>query len=235
MLTLNSKPLMSFDGEGPIASNQFSGTAFVISQDGKLMTNRHVAQPWDSDPSLESMSRIGVEPVIERFIGYLPGIVEPFNVSLEKVSAVADLAMLSCSDITGNIAHIPIAERLPGPGDEVYVLGYPTGLRALVARSSPQFIDRIGAEALDFWSIAAALAEQDLIHPLASRGIVGQVSADVVAYDADTTRGGSGGPVLNSVGELVAVNVAILPEYGGSNLGVPLREVNRLLQAGSIE
>ena len=76
----------------------------------------------------------------------------------------------------------------------MFVLGYPTGLRALVARSSQRFIEKITAEELDFWSIAQALAEQDLIHPLASRGIVGQVSLDAIAYDADTTRGGSGGP-----------------------------------------
>ena len=235
LLTLDGKPLMSFDGEGPIASNQFSGTAFVISPDGRLVTNQHVAQPWEGDPAIESMSRVGVEPVIERFIGYLPGIEVPFNVRLEEVSSEADLAMLSCSDVTGTVAHIPIAARPPAPGDEVYVLGYPTGLRALVARSSPQFIERVSNEELDFWSIAAALAEQDLVRPLASRGIVGQVSADAIAYDADTTRGGSGGPVLNSAGELVAVNVAIIPEYGGSNLGVPVAALNRLLQEADQE
>ena len=64
---------------------------------------------------------------------------------------------------------------------------------------------------------------------MASRGIVGQVSIDAIAYDADTTKGGSGGPVLTSEGELVAVNAAILPEYGGSNLGVPLAEITKLM------
>lgn len=235
ILTLDGKPLLSFDGEGPVASNQFSGTAFVISDTGQLMTNRHVAEPWSDDPAIAAMSKAGIEPVIEKFVGYLPGIAAPFDVVLEKVSDEADLAMLSCSDITGAIPHIPIAGQPPDPGDEVFVLGYPTGLRALVARSSPRFIERIGIEKLDFWSIAGALAELDLVHPLASRGIVGQVSADAIAYDADTTKGGSGGPVLNLAGELVAVNVAILPEYGGSNLGVPVGEVNRFLYESAPE
>ena len=57
------------------------------------------------------------------------------------------------------------------------------------------------------------------------------MSVDAIAYDADTTKGGSGGPVLNSARELMAVNAVILPEYGGSNLGVPLNEVNRLLSS----
>jgi len=229
VMTLDGKPVMSFDGEGPVASNQFSGTAFVISASGLLMTNRHVAMPWSEDPALAVMQSNNIEPALEKFIGYLPGIKEAFDVSQKALSNEADLAILKCSGVTGDIPHIRIAEHQPGPGDEVFVLGYPTGLRALVARSSPHFIDRITAEKLDFWSIAQALAEQDLIHPLASRGIVGQVSTDAIAYDADTTKGGSGGPVLTSEGKLVAVNAAILPEYGGSNLGVPLAEINKLL------
>lgn len=231
ILTLDGRPVMSFDGDGPIASNQFSGTAFVVSASGRLMTNRHVAQPWSDDPALDVMQGKGAEPVFEKFIGYLPGEENSFDVVQEKLSIDADLAVLRCSGVTGNISHIPIASQPPSPGDEVFVLGYPTGLRALVARSSKQFIDKITAEKLDFWSIARGLAERDLIHPLASRGIIGQVSVDAIAYDADTTRSGSGGPVLTIDGELVAVNAAILPEYGGSNLGVPLMEINKLLSS----
>ena len=235
ILTLDGRPVMSLEGEGPIASNQFSGTAFVISSSGRLMTNRHVARPGGNDPGLEVMQSNDIEPVFEKFIGYLPGIKDPFDVVQEKLSNDADLAILKCSGVTGQIPHIAIASRQPSPGDEVFVLGYPTGLRALVARSSQQFIDRITEEGLDFWSIAQALAEQNLIQPLASRGIVGQVSIDAIAYDADTTKGGSGGPVLTSSGELVAVNAAILPEYGGSNLGVPLAKINKLMLGLSAE
>jgi S1-C subfamily serine protease len=48
-------------------------------------------------------------------------------------------------------------------------------------------------------------------------------------YDAETTHGGSGGPVLDINGSVVAVNAAILPEYGGSNLGVPVARLRALL------
>ena len=50
-------------------------------------------------------------------------------------------------------------------------------------------------------------------------------------YDTDTTYGGSGGPVLGLDGNVVAVNAAILPEFGGSNLGVPASEARRLIEA----
>ena len=77
--------------------------------------------------------------------------------------------------------------------------------------------------------MAERLSESEFIRPLSSRGIVGQITAATVVYDADTTHGGSGGPVLDINGEVVAVNTAIIPEYGGSNFGVPVEHVRRLL------
>jgi S1-C subfamily serine protease len=81
-----------------------------------------------------------------------------------------------------------------------------------------------------FWRVAERLAHGGQIAPLASRGIVSQVSTEAVVYDAETTVGGSGGPVLSLKGEVLAVNAAILPEFGGSNLGVPARRATALLR-----
>ena len=44
----------------------------------------------------------------------------------------------------------------------------------------------------------------------------------------NTTHGGSGGPVIGLDGRVVAVNSAIIPEFTGSNLGVPAAEAMRL-------
>ncbi len=57
----------------------------------------------------------------------------------------------------------------------------------------------------------------------------------LIVYDADITRGGSSGPVLTSAGELVAVNAAIQPEYGGSNLGTFLAKITRLMRSLELE
>ena len=77
--------------------------------------------------------------------------------------------------------------------------------------------------------MARHLSEAGHIAPLATRGIVGQATLDKVVYDAETTHGGSGGPVLGLNGEVQAVNVAILTDFDGSNLGIPAAEARRLL------
>ena len=111
-------------------------------------------------------------------------------------------------------------------------MGYPTGLRSMLAQAGDAFLAELQlAKDTDFWSVATRLSNKGLISPLASRGIVGQTSQATIVYDAETTQGGSGGPVLNTNGEVIAVNTAILPEYGGSNLGVPAAKVQQLLRA----
>ncbi len=114
-------------------------------------------------------------------------------------------------------------------------MGYPTGLRSMLAQTGDAFIEKLQAgENLDFWAVAARLSEEQFIRPLASRGIIGQVTQATVVYDAETTHGGSGGPVLDINGNVIAVNAAIIPEYGGSNLGIPAEYARRLLEDAGV-
>lgn len=230
MISPRGQPLLTLEGDGPVAERQFTGTAFILTENGVLVTNRHVALPWEEDAGVEGLAQQGMEPVLIKFIGYLPDIKDPFVVKLIKASEDADLAVLQCSGVTGGLPHLKLSDTQPKPGDEVIVMGYPTGLRAMLAQTGNEFIQELQeSEDLDFWQIAVRLSEKKFIRPLASRGIVGQVAPAAVVYDAETTHGGSGGPVLDIFGNVIAVNAAIIPEYGGSNLGVPAARVRLLL------
>jgi serine protease Do len=44
-----------------------------------------------------------------------------------------------------------------------------------------------------------------------------------------TTSGGSGGPLFNAEGKVIAVNVAMLRDFGGSNFAIPVRYAKPLL------
>lgn len=226
----NGIPLLSLDGEGPVAERQFVGSGFVIGDNGILITNRHLGVPWEHDSNVTAYAGQELEPAMIKFLAYLPGIARAEGVKLIRTSAQADVAILRFESLKEPVSGLRLAEKMPVPGDEVIVMGYPTGMRSLLAQAGEAFIKELQlVKELDFWGIAARLAEAGRIVPLASRGIVGQASNDAIAYDAETTRGGSGGPVLDVNGAVVAVNSAILPEFGGSNLGVPVDKVRKLV------
>ncbi len=230
LFSYRGEPLLTLEGDGEFAERQFTGTAFVVSADGALLTNRHVAKPWEDDTSLEIMAEQGMEPVLIKFVGHLPYIDTSFPVRLLKASDESDLAILLCSDVVNNLPYLSLSEKPLKPGDEVIVMGYPTGLRSMLAQTGDTFLAELQEnENLDFWAVAERLSKSEFIRPLASRGIVGQLTTATVVYDADTTHGGSGGPVLDINGDVVAINTAIIPEYGGSNFGVPVAHARRLL------
>jgi S1-C subfamily serine protease len=221
---------LSLEGDGPVAERQFTGTGFAVGDGGVLVTNRHVALPWENDSNVEALAGQDLEPVMIKFVVYLPGKPSAGQVELLRASEDADLAVLLRKDEAERPPSLSLAGAPPEPGDEVIVMGYPTGLRSMLAQSGDAFIAEIQkTNDTGFWSVAARLAEGGHIAPLASRGIVGQVTQATIVYDAETTHGGSGGPVLDINGSVVAVNAAILPEYGGSNLGVPVARVRALL------
>ena len=220
-------PLTSLEGEGPVFEVQFTGSAWLASEDGLLVTNRHVAIPWSENEQIGPIFERGFEPRL-RLLGYLPDQAAPVELEFVVASREVDLAIVRAPALEGR-EPLPLAEENPSPGQAILVLGYPAGIEALLARSGAMFVDSLMQRRPDFWSVVSELSEAGFIHPLATRGIIGQVTRSTVAYDAETTRGGSGGPVMSLTGEVVAVTFAILAEFGGSNLGVPASEVARLL------
>ncbi|MFQ5742507.1 MAG: trypsin-like peptidase domain-containing protein [Acidobacteriota bacterium] len=225
---------VTLEGDGPAVELLYTGTGFVVTSDGRILTNRHVAMPWAFDENAQSIIRHGLQPVMRRLRGYLPQIVEPFDVELVSTSDRADVALLKCQLAPDGLVPLELTDVPPHPGDEVIVLGYPAGMQALLARTNAAFAKQIFAEGtIDFWGLAQRLAAGGYIAPLATQGIVGQVTPGSVVYDAETTHGGSGGPVIGLNGQVVAINAAIVPEFGGSNLGVPAGEALRLLAAST--
>jgi S1-C subfamily serine protease len=227
-------PVVTTDERAPILEAFFTGTAFAVGDDGSFITNRHLAEPWRFDEAAARVAQQGWVPVMRRLLAYLPGMPEPLTLRVVATSDSADLAVLR-PERARALASLPFADALPQPGEEVIVLGYPLGIRALVARADQRFVAELRRDSTaDFWRVAERLSRAGQVSPLASRGIVSQVSPAAVVYDAETTVGGSGGPVLSLRGEVLAVNAAILPEFGGSNLGVPARRaIDLLRQAGA--
>jgi len=223
----NGMPLTTLEGDGPVFEFQFTGSAWLATEDGLLITNRHVAIPWSANEQVRPLFEQGYRPVV-KLRGYLPDQAEPIQLEFVTASEEMDLAVVRAPDLVGR-EPLELAEANPSPGQPILVLGYPAGIDALLARSGAMFVDSLMQRRPDFWTVVQRLSEAGFIRPLATQGIVGQVTPSTIAYDAETTRGGSGGPVLSLDGQVVAVTFAIMADFGGSNLGVPVEEVSRLL------
>jgi S1-C subfamily serine protease len=231
--TNGDPPPVTLETPGPVFEVRYTGTGFIASSNGLILTNRHVAVPWEFDEAAADIIARGFTPVMRRFIAYVPGVAQPFEVQTVRVSDEADLALLRGSAAADSIVALPLSITPVHPGQEVIVLGYPLGIRALMARTGATFVQDLLSEGdVDFWTAAERLSARGFIAPLASRGIIGQVTPQTVVYDAQTTHGGSGGPVLSATGEVVAINSAVLAGFGGSNIGVPAQQARRLLVLG---
>ncbi len=229
------QPYLSVNGDGPVANRKYTGTAFAVGDGGALVTNRHVALPWEDDAVFEDFADQELEPVMTKFIVYQPGKEAAIPVELVRASEGADLAVLRLTDAAEPVAGLRLGDDPPAAGDEVILMGYPAGIRAMLAQSGKAFIEELQTtEITDFWIVAARLAEASFIAPLASRGIIGQITPATIVYDAETTHGGSGGPVLDINGAVIAVNFAGVRDYSGSNLGVPVAKILALLKDASI-
>ena len=72
-------------------------------------------------------------------------------------------------------------------------------------------------------AITDELSQRGLIRPLATWGHLSDVQPHQLTYDALTTAGGSGSPILNVQGKVIGINQAILVSFPGSNFGIPIR------------
>jgi len=116
-------------------------------------------------------------------------------------------------------------------GEPVLLLGYPTAIDAILARTPGETLKAIAtASQGDPKQLMEELARRNLIRPITTQGHIGDVLPDKIIYDAATTVGGSGGPLFNEEGKVVGINFAMMPEFSGSNFAVPVRYGKLLLK-----
>lgn len=225
--------LTSVDGAGPVAVSYVSGSGFLVGPD-RLMTNRHVAEPWSDDESAIGAMRLGVVPTHTVVRAYFPGVRRPVDLLVAAVSEDADIAVLEGPVPPGRQPlKLAPASHAVRTGDPIVVVGYPTGLEALLAKLGEQAAQALIASVKNGHNpaqVADALARRHVIAPLVTMGHIGDVVEHNIVYDAATTYGGSGGPVLDASGAVIALNYAVLDNFAGAKFGIPIRFVHELLR-----
>jgi len=130
-----------------------------------------------------------------------------------------------------SVLSIETAKGSAMSGQPIILMGYATGLAAILARtdedSAQQILKKSGS---DVSQVLDELAKRNLIRPLITQGHIGDILPDKIVFDAQTTSGGSGGPLFNRQGKVIGVTYAVLKGFGGSNFGIPIRFSEPLLK-----
>jgi S1-C subfamily serine protease len=235
-------PPIGVDGEGGVVTTTFLGTGFLAGRDGTLLTNRHVVRPWESEDEMDALRELGVEPRLAALRAFFPGLTEPVLLTQGRASDSADLLRLTATLPSGAVPVLPLDAAPTRPGRPVVVLGYPAGVELLLARIEPGIlrtlvpdgVEDIADDTVDVPRLLAELARRRLIRPHASWGHVVEVRPHLITYDARTTIGASGGPILSAAGRVVGVNQAVLLGFDGVAFGVPIRHGLALLRGRSL-
>jgi S1-C subfamily serine protease len=212
---------------------EYLGSGFLVSREGHVVTNRHVAEPWWGNPAIAPAIARGLKPHILYLDAYFPGrdAIAVDAATIRVGSGRADVAVLRI-DATGIPVlplHDEIADLNPLRGERVVLVGYPTGVTAMLARSDPELVEQVLGRVNDTRALIRELAGLRLVRPVITQGALNDVTPGKLVYDAETTSGGSGGPVFGPDGTVIGVNFAITRDFDGSNFGVPIRFARDLL------
>lgn len=226
-------PTIRFGGSGPVVRRAGTATGFLVDSAGRVLTNRHVAEPWAYDDELEIMRAHGVIAAgrLLQMEAYFPPGNRSFPLVVDALSSDADVAVLH---VRGRLSGIPIVPLAPGtalvgPGDRLRLIGYPTGVYNLLFRvdatTRAAILDSVGDDAD---RLVRELARRRLIQPLITDGSVSDNTGLEVIHTAATTVGGSGGPLLDDRARVVAIQHAsvLSPQRGDpfrTQRAVPVR------------
>jgi DNA-binding response OmpR family regulator/S1-C subfamily serine protease len=228
----DGNPTLTVGGNGPEVKVDIFGTGFPVGNSGLIVTNRHVAEPWWNNDDLNKMAGQGFLAEISSIHAYFPGDPRAFAGEIQEISKDTDLATMriDIQDLKRPLLSIDSGKTAAVTGEPIVLMGYATGLAGILARTddatAQQILTRSGG---DVSQILSELAHRDLIHPIITQGHIGDILPDKIVFDAQTTSGGSGGPLFNHQGKVIGVTYAILKGFGGSNFGIPIRFSEPLL------
>jgi DNA-binding response OmpR family regulator len=216
-------------GSRPVYLHVF-GSGFLIDTAGHILTNHHVLQPWWHNAQAIPVPSDTFEPTIESMWAYFPGYETPMPLHVHGLSEDFDLGLASVDLPQSRPRPVTIDQQAAISGSPVVLIGYPTGVQGILARIDEPTLKQIArAAGNDTEGLVRELARRKLIRPLVTQGHLGVVGPDQLVYDAQTTHGGSGGPVFDSNGKVIGVNFAVLSDFSGSNFAVPISRAASLL------
>lgn len=184
-----------------------TGSGFVVSSSGLIVTNRHLIRDWEYNPPAQNWTgRLTRLEVIQ------PGqrreeatAAEVYRVN--KGATDPDVAILRIKPAQARFVRgIEADLNKISQGDDVAVIGYPFGLDLLKQTHDEQ------------------------IEPSLSTGIISRVGQDFIQLNLRAYHGNSGGPVLNRKGEVIGILTANVSSAQDIALVTPINAALELIR-----
>jgi S1-C subfamily serine protease len=203
-----------------------TGSGFVISPSGYVLTNRHVVSG-----KTVTMKRDGepasIDLEVSRIEVVFPATATRYEAHVEAVDADLDIAVLSISGNDLPFVNLGDSDALE-PGETVQVIGFPYGRSV-----------EVGQE----------VTEETIPRPTMTRGSVAALressdgDARYIQTDASVHPGNSGGPMLDAEGYAIGVIKMRLERQSGPGraavagpaFAIPINKVKDFLEASSLE
>jgi putative serine protease PepD len=168
------------------------GSGVVLTADGLILTNNHVASAGSDAAGAAQPAALGAADV-KRTVTFADGTTAPFTVV--GTDPMGDLAVVHAEGVSGLTPMAIGSSRDVKVGERVVAIGSPLGLEGTVTSGIVSALNR----------------------PVTAGGGDGPVNVlNAIQTDAAINPGNSGGALVNMNGELVGVNSAIA-SLGGSS------------------
>jgi len=223
------------EGKGAIAEFEAVGSGFYVGG-GYVLTNRHVAQPWQADERAQMLgSSVGGQPRLKKLIAYFPDHSQPIALKFKTAAQQDDVAVcvFDSKDAPTDIPVLPLDKNSDAVtiGKTVVLMGYPNGPDRLLALRDDAEAYMIRARCgSSLETLLGCLSEKNRVQPLTTQGNITDFDPHKVVFDARTAEGGSGAPLFGQSGRVVGISYAIFTESTASNFAVPIRYGLTLLQ-----
>ena len=165
----------------------YAGSGFVVSP-GYVVTNHHVIADGDRVLVVASgSSGIGVEPA-----------------RLLWASADQDLAVLEVSGLSRRGLRLGLDDLSRAKGERVLAVGFPGIADDIVVMllGNPDVYDERWARALGESTVSSGVVGRVIDRPW----LGGSIDVRMIQHDASLHEGNSGGPLLNTCGQVIGVN-----------------------------